>query len=167
MNNYLKSMLVAAAIAGLCVPATAFAGKSIGGVTGGARLHPGTWGNQQSSRSYVRSRPTYRRTAPVIVRTAPTPSAVAQAPTEERRFSYDPALSAEAGTPCPGAATTHAPATTQPSARTDRRFSYEPAESGAIQPSYRSYRNGLQEQHGDPLYYKAHPGTPGTRFGER
>lgn len=127
MNTYLKSVLIVAAVAGLYVPTSAFAGKSIGGVTGEARLRPGTWNNQQSARSVVRSRPMYRSTAPAIVRTAPVPSAVAQASAETRRFSYDPALPAEVGTPCPDTVTRQVPATAQPSARSYRSYSYEPS----------------------------------------
>lgn len=130
MNTYLKSMLMIGAIAGLYVPTADAAQKSPGGVTGEARLHPGTWNNQRSSRSMVRSRPMYRGTAPVIVRTERAPSAVAQAPAEERRFSYDPAQPAEVGTPCPGSVTTEpAPATAERSTRTYRSFSYEPSMS--------------------------------------
>jgi hypothetical protein len=99
MKTYLKAMLMTAAVAGLYVPTTAFAQKSAGGVTGEARLHPGTWGNQRASRSYgrsyARSRPMYRSTAPVIVRTERTPDAVAQAPAERRSFSYEPSQRAD------------------------------------------------------------------------
>ena len=41
-------IFAAVAVAG---PAISFAQKSPGGVTGGARQHPGTWSNQRASRS--------------------------------------------------------------------------------------------------------------------
>jgi hypothetical protein len=123
MTTYLKTMLALTVVVGLALPATASA-KSIGGVTGGARLHPGTWNSQRTSRSVAR---VYRSTAPVIVRTEPAPAAVAQAPTEQQRFSYEPADEGDTGGGCHGkAATQPAPATAQQSVETHRRFSYEP-----------------------------------------
>jgi hypothetical protein len=99
MNTHLKSFLMVAAIVGLVLPGIAVAQKSGGGVVGGARLHPGTWGNQRASRSYTVPRQMYRSTAPVIVRSSPAPKSVANAPTSERRFSYEPAQKVEAKTP--------------------------------------------------------------------
>ena len=90
MNAYVKMILVGTAIAGLYAPAAAFAQKSAGGVIGDARLHPGTWSSQGSSRSVMRSQPTYRSAAPETVRSESAPTAVAQKPTEQRSFSYEP-----------------------------------------------------------------------------
>jgi len=44
------------AMAVVLMPAMAFAQRSSGGVTGGARQHPGTWGNQRASRSIGHAR---------------------------------------------------------------------------------------------------------------
>lgn len=101
------------------------------------------------SRSIVRS---YRTTSPVIVRTEPAPSAVAQAPTEERRFSYEPSQEANAATPCPpvSASTQPAPATAQ---RSTRAFSYEPsAGTDTGQPAVRSYSAPRTRSSRTPLY---------------
>jgi hypothetical protein len=46
-------IFAAVAVAG---PAISFAQKSPGGVTGGARQHPGTWSNQRASRSVRHAR---------------------------------------------------------------------------------------------------------------
>jgi hypothetical protein len=88
MNAQFKKMMMVAAFAALFVPTTAFAQKSGGGVVGGARLSPGSWGNQRSSGSVSRSYQSYRRTTPAIVRIERAPTAVAQVPTERRSFSY-------------------------------------------------------------------------------
>jgi hypothetical protein len=141
MKTHFKALLMIAAVAAPFIPSVAVAQKSGGGVVGEARLHPGTWGAQRSSRSFTRSRPMYRSTAPVIVRTERAPSAVAQAPTEERRFSYEPSQQVQAGTPCPqGVIVTPAPTTAQQPTRTGRTYSYEPAmEPDTAQPAVRTY----------------------------
>lgn len=155
MNAYLKTLCVAAAVVGLYVPATAFAQKSAGGVIGEARLHPGTWGSQRTSRSYARSRPMVRRTAPVIVRSEPAPVAIAQSPTEQRSFSYEPSQRSQArtysyepsvqsppigGSGCGGTVVTEpAPVTAERTMRTERSFSYEPAIEPATEPAVRTY----------------------------
>ncbi len=51
-----KVLAVIVCVVGVALPAIAFAQKSAGGVTGEARLHPGTWGNQRTSRSIRHSR---------------------------------------------------------------------------------------------------------------
>lgn len=122
MNTHLKMLLIGSAALGLYAPTITFAQQSIGGAVGEARLHPGTWNNQRSSRSYARSRPMYRGTAPA-------PNSVAQVPTERRSFSYDPSQQAVSG-PCGGGDTTEsAPATAQRSEETRRSYSYEPSMS--------------------------------------
>ena len=104
MNPYINKLLFAAiAIAALLTiqvfaSSASAAGPSLGFPPG--KPYYGS-SNQRASRSFTRSRPMYRSTAPVIVRTERAPSAVAQAPTEERRFSYEPSQQVEAGTPCP------------------------------------------------------------------
>lgn len=145
MNPYLKALFIVAAVAGLYVPSTALAQKSGGGVVGEARLHPGTWGNQRSSRSGMRSRPMYRNTAPVIVRSERAPQAVAQAPAERRSFSYEPAqqteMSRSSGGGCGGSVITEerASATAQRSTETRRSFSYEPSMSDTRPATRDSY----------------------------
>ena len=125
MNPYLKAMLMVAAIAGLYVPATARADFR--------DYNYKAWAQQgrTSSRSGMRSRPMYRSTAPVIVRTEPAPNAVAQAPTEQRSYSYEPSQQTESGARgCGGSVgTEQAPATAQRSTETRRSFSYEPSMS--------------------------------------
>lgn len=128
MNSHLKMLLIGTAALGLYAPAITFAQQSIGGAVGEARLHPGTWNNQRSSRSYARSRPMYRSTAPVIVRSESAPNSVAQVPTERRSFSYEPSQQAVSG-PCGGDTTASAPATVQRSEETRRSYSYEPSMS--------------------------------------
>ena len=136
MNRYIKTLsLVVAAVAGLYFPTVAVAQKGVGGVTGEARLHPGTWDHQRQPRSYARSRPMDRSTAPVIVRTEPIPSAVAQAPTERQSFSYEPSHQNVSGSGCgrgQSVATEEAPATAQRSTETRRSYSYEPATSDSF-----------------------------------
>ena len=143
MNSFFKTLMLVTAIIGLCVPAVALAQKSAGGVVGGARLHPGTWNSQRSSRSYARSRPMYRSTAPVIVRTEPTPSSVAQAPTERRSYSYEPSQRRTVNGGYNGAVIyERAPAAAQRSTGTRRSYSYEPSinESTAAPRSYSAPR---------------------------
>lgn len=144
MNPYINKLLFAAiAIAALLTiqvfaSSVSAAGPSLGFPPG--KPYYGS-SNQRASRSFTRSRPMYRSTAPLIVRTERAPSAVAQAPTEERRFSYEPSQQVEAGTPCPqGVIVTPAPATAQQPTRTGRTYSYEPSmESDTAQPAVRSY----------------------------
>jgi hypothetical protein len=113
------------AVAGLFVPAIAVAQKSAGGVVGGARLHPGTWGNQRTSRSVMRSRPTYRSAGPLIVWSTPAPKAIAPAPTGIRRFSYEPPKKVDVAREdnARSAATT---ATNERPTQVCRSFSYDP-----------------------------------------
>ena len=70
---------------------------------------------------------THRSTAPVIVRSAPDPAAVAQKPTTERAYSYEPSTQAGASTACGGnAAAAPAPSTARKTTSSNRSFSYEP-----------------------------------------
>jgi len=149
MNAYIKMILVGTAIAGLFAPANAFAQKSAGGAIGEARLHPGTWGNQGTSRSATRSRSMYRSTAPETVRTESAPTAVAQKPTEQRSFSYEPKEETKAsvgGCGCGSTVRTEsAPTATSRSTESGRSYSYEPSTDSSssrmrtTQPSRRSY----------------------------
>jgi hypothetical protein len=165
MKTYFKALLMIAAVAAPFIPSAAVAQKSAGGVVGEARMHPGTWGEQRRSRSFTRSRPMYRSTAPVIVRTERAPSAVAQAPTEERRFSYDPSQQAparvQAGTPCPqgvvierreAVVTEPAPATAERPTRTYRSFSYEPGIDSSERPAGRTYSRPMRRESQRPAY---------------
>jgi hypothetical protein len=134
MNPYFKSLLFVTIAAALFVPTTAIGQKSGGGVVGDARLRPGTWNSQSTSRSQARSQSMYRSTSPVIVRSERAPEAVAQVPTERRSFSYDPAQEArpeskQSENCCCGSGvkTEQAPATTESSTSGRRSFSYEPS----------------------------------------
>jgi len=134
MNSFIKTLLFVAIAAALFVPTTAMGQKSGGGVVGDARLRPGTWNSQSTSRSRVRSQPMYRSTSPVIVRSERAPEAVAQVPTERRSFSYDPAQGSRSQPTQSGrygcgssVRTEQAPATAEPSTSTRRSFSYEPS----------------------------------------
>jgi hypothetical protein len=109
--------------------------------------------NQRASQSARRSRPMYRNTAPVIVRTESAPSAVAQAPTEERRFSYEPSQHVQAGTPCPeGVVAEPAPATAERPTRTYRSFSYEPGIEPSAGPAVRTYSRPMRRDSQKPAY---------------
>ena len=134
MNSFIKTLLFVAIAAALFVPTSAMGQKSAGGVVGEARLHPGTWNSQHTSRSRARSQPMYRSTSPVIVRSERVPEVVAQVPTERRSFSYNPAQgsrseSKQSESCCCGSGvkTEKAPATAEPSTSTRRSFSYEPS----------------------------------------
>jgi hypothetical protein len=143
MNRNLKNtLLTAAAATALLLPAMAMAQKSIGGATGEARLHPGTW-NQRLTRS--RSGSAYRNSAPVIVRNERAPAAVAEVPTERRNFSYEPSQD--------GDAEVHTPDTTRRAERTVRSYSYEPAA-----PSYSAPRGISQSKRPSYLLQKTDPG---------
>lgn len=91
MNSQSKNLLVATLSVLMLVPSLAMAQKSGGGVTGDARMHPGTWNSGRSSQYRMRSQPAYRDSGSSVVRSEGAPTAVAQAPTERRSFSYDPA----------------------------------------------------------------------------
>jgi hypothetical protein len=134
MNSFIKTLLFVAIAAALFVPTTAMGQKSAGGVVGEARLHPGTWNRQHTSRSRARSQLMYRSTSPVIVRSETVPEAVAQVPTERRSFSYDPSQgsrseSKQSESCCceSGVRTEKAPGTAEPLTSTRRSFSYEPS----------------------------------------
>jgi hypothetical protein len=145
MNPYFKKALLAGAVLTLVVPTSAMAQKSAGGVVGGARLHPGTWGSsQRMSRSSDRYQPTYRSNAPVIVRSERAPEIVAQAPTRERSFSYEPSQVVQSGDWGCGeiVQTERARATAERAVERGRSFSYEPSMSDSSSGSYvapRSY----------------------------
>jgi hypothetical protein len=161
MNTNLNALLLFGAVVGLYAPQTAVAQKTAGGVVGEARLHPGTWNNQRSSRSGMRSRPMYRSSESVIVRSEPAPSRVAETPNERRSYSYEPSQRTEqrsysyepsqrtrsGGCGCGGSVSTEpVPATAQRSTESGRSFSYEPSiGSDAAQPRARSYSTPRME----------------------
>lgn len=91
MNTFFKTLLTTVVAATVTLPSFAMAQKSSGGVTGEARLHPGTWNSGGTSQYRMRSQPTYRSSAPVVTRSERSAPSVAQAPSERRSFSYDPA----------------------------------------------------------------------------
>ena len=146
MNAYSKKLLVAGLSLLVLFPSLAVAQKSAGGVIGDARLRPGTWNSVRSSQYRTRSQPTYRNSAPIVSHSEQAPTAVAQAPSERRSFSYDPAQEPSAAkslrTPCdcgtvttksstPGAQS-HESAQAEVRASEGRRsFSYEPSLSDA------------------------------------
>lgn len=134
MNTHFKVTLILTVIVGLCVSAVAMAGESW--LNAGSKMR-GEFGT--TSRSPVASTPIYRSAPPVVAQSQPAPNTVAQAPTEERRFSYEPAKPAEK----------KADATV----RTNRRFSYEPGYSSG----------SMSRSSSRPLYEL--PKTDSRRFG--
>lgn len=146
MNTFFKSLLLLAAVLGLSVTTSAKADFR--------DYNYKAW-NQgyRASRSVARSRRVYRAPAPVIVRTERAPTAVAQSPTTERRFSYEPLQQVESGKPCPDSVTTqHAPATTQRPAESGRRFSYEPAIEPSREPAVRTFSRPMTRESQKPAY---------------
>lgn len=137
MTTYFKTLLLTTVVTVLSASTSAMA--DFRDYNQKAWNQPG----RTSSRSVARSGRVYRAPAPVIVRTESAPSAVAQAPTTERRFSYEPAAQGETSGGC-GCGTSvrseQAPETAERSTETRRSFSYEPSmDSGISQPSVRSY----------------------------
>lgn len=156
MNAHVKMILIGAAVAGLYAPTTAFAQKSGGGVIGDARLHPGTWSSQGTSRSVTRSQPMYRSAAPETANSDAAPTAVAEKSTEQRSFSYEPkeevksskevAKANSCGCGNGSAVRTEPTPTTAPkSTESGRSYSYEPSTTSSdstvrtVQPTQRSY----------------------------
>jgi hypothetical protein len=132
MSPYFNKLLFAAvAIAALLTiqvfaSSVSAAGPSLGFPSG--KPYYGS-SNQRASQSAGRSRTMYRSTAPVIVRTESAPNAVAQAPSEQRSYSYEPSQQSVSG-PCGcGSTVEPAPATAQRSTETRRSYSYEPSTS--------------------------------------
>jgi hypothetical protein len=139
MYAYGKIVLIVAAVAGLYDPSSALAQKSPGGVTGGARLHPGMWTDQRSPRSMMRARPMIRNTTPVITRSESDPNVVAQVPSERRSYSYEPSQESTANNDDGREATSRqAPTTVQRSMDARRSFSYEPSMESNSAPRMRS-----------------------------
>ena len=166
MNTYVKMLLIGASVAGLYAPTTAFAQRSGGGVVGDARLHPGTWNGQGSSRSMTRSQPTYRNATPEVAPSESASTAVAEKTTEQRSFSYEPKDDTKAskevikansgGCGCGNGSelrTAPTPTSVPKSTESGRSYSYEPSTATSdsavrtVQPAQRSYysprsRNG-------------------------
>jgi len=99
--------------------------------------------------------PSPMRSAPGLVRTEPAPVSVAQAPTKERAFSYEPAkdkTAAPAADSKSKAATAPAPKTAEKSTTT-RSYSYEPGTATyaapAVRRSYDNYRSGGSSNSGN------------------
>ena len=149
MNRRFKNLMMVGAVAALLIPASAFAQKSGGGVAGGARLRPGAWNS-----STTRSNSTYRASERVVVPTERESTAVAQAPTERRSYSYEPgtkdASSQGTSNPCvsgSSAKAEKAPATKNKSTDSRRSFSYEPSmsEAPAVERTYAAPRMRASE----------------------
>lgn len=127
MIPYLKSVVLFAVVIGLYAPATAAADFR--------DYNDKAWtqAGRQRSPSAMRSRAVFRSAAPVIVRTEPAPATVAQAPTGQRSFSYEPSQAAQevapsgCGCPCGVVGAEPAPATAQRPTESRRSFSYEPS----------------------------------------
>jgi hypothetical protein len=80
----------------------------------------------------------YRENVPMVVRNESAPAAMAQAPSQERTYSYEPPQQAAGSTGCvKGDASTQSPNTAQQPSGNTRSFSYEPANS--VPASARSY----------------------------
>lgn len=152
MNVYFKLISIGATVASLYFPAAAFAQRSGGGVVGDARLHPGTWNSRGTSSSMMRSQTTYRSAAPQSVDSGSSPAAVAQNPTEQRSFSYEPkeetkpSSSGSCGCGSSGNVQTKpTPSSTATSTESGRSYSYEPSTTSSssevktTQPTQRSY----------------------------
>ena len=166
MNPYFNKLLFAAVAIAATLTIQVFstsvsaAGPSLGFPSG--KPYYGS-SNQRASQSRMRPRPMYRSSEPAIVRTERAPDAVAQAPTDERSYSYEPSHQAmSGGCGCQGSvATEHAPATAQRSTDTGRSFSYEPSTSdsySAPRMQRRSSRNSDRPTYllpkGDPNRYR-------------
>src|SRR5689334_21284888 len=128
MNTQLKNLMLGTVLVGLVLPTMALAQRSGGGVAGGARLRPGTWNSQSSSRSVMRSQPVYRSSTG---QSESVPTEVAQKGTDQRSFSYEPKEEAKTGTGgcgCDGHAQAQ-PSTNEKEQKADsgRSFSYEPS----------------------------------------
>jgi hypothetical protein len=130
--NAFKSTLFALAVASLLASATYAAAPSVGTAKARGDYRPGAWSAQRSSgfRSYAYRAPTYRRYSPATIQAAPAP-AVAQAPSEVRRYSYAPQ---GATVTTNGATSSPCPATAAP-VDPNRRFSYAPAPTAAASPA--------------------------------
>ena len=134
MNTHFKNALIVAVVTGLSAAATAMAGDSY--LNAGSKAR-GEFGN--TARRTTEFRPIYRAPAPVIVQREAPPSAVAQAPSEQRVFSYEPSKPSEKSA--------------QGRTRTYRSYSYE--------PSMRSY-SGSRGRSSQPAY--ALPKTDPRKF---
>ena len=142
MAIYSKTLLMLAALLGLFVSDIATADFRDYNYKAWAH-RPGSARSVARPRSYRRATPVIVRSEPIIVRSESVPTTVAQAPTEQRSFSYDPAQPADSSVSQDCVGVTEAvqmPATAQPSTQRDRSYSYEPSMStSTTQPSARSY----------------------------
>lgn len=156
MNASIKTLLMVAAVVALYSPVAVYAQKSAGGVVGDARLHPGTWSNQGSSRSMSRSQPMSRSAAPEVAPSESASTAVAQKPTEQRSFSYEPneetkpsqevTKANSGGCGCGSSMRAQSTPTTESKpVESGRSYSYEPSTTSTdstvrtVQPTQRSY----------------------------
>ena len=125
MNTFLKTWLLLAVAGGFFASEAAMAKPSY--LDGSAKAR-GDYGKTSSSTSR-QSRPCgVYRSAPATVRPESSSDAAAQAPTQERSFSYEPSQQQQSSSGCGCNTTTEqAPATTRRSTQTYRSYSYEPS----------------------------------------
>lgn len=89
------------------------------------------WTNFGRSSNRSATSRSYRATAPVIVQSEPVASAVAQAPTTRRAYSYEPSKQGGTSSGCTSNATSDKSTAAAPQAtQAQRSFSYEPSYSG-------------------------------------
>jgi hypothetical protein len=126
MKTYLHSLLLMTAAIGLSASSLAMADDY--------RDHNYKGWNSLylSSKSHSTSR-SYRTNAPVIVRSETAPTEVAQAPTKDRTYSYEPSQPSDSSSGCAknGDSGQSSKVAEQP-ATTQRSYSYQPATSSPI-----------------------------------
>jgi hypothetical protein len=83
-----------------------------------------------SSKSHSTSR-SFRSNAPVIVRSETAPPELAQAPTQDRTYSYEPSQQ-DGSSGCAKNGDSGQPTIAEQPAQTQRSFSYEPSESSPV-----------------------------------
>jgi hypothetical protein len=162
MNPYLKNLLIGAAASAALLTSQVLASKvSAAGPSLGFPAGKPYYGapNRSGSQWGMRSRSMYRSTTPVIVRSERSSDAVAQAPSERRSYSYEPAQENVSGSiDCHETVVTNeSPATAQQPTETRRSFSYEPSmsEPSAAPRSYYAPRMRSSRQSATPLYLRS------------
>jgi hypothetical protein len=132
MSTNFKTLLSLTAVAAFFISATAF---------GDYRDYNYKGWNSIWLREHQATR-SNRAVTPMVARSQPAPVEVAQAPTNERAYSYEPSQQqAAASTPCDGSAA--ASADTAQKTTTNRSFSYEPGATYSAPAVYRgSYSRG-------------------------
>jgi hypothetical protein len=126
MSTYFKTLLSLTAVAGLFTATTAMADFR-DHADSKAWTNFGRWSSgNATSRSY-------QSTAPVIVRSDSAPAAVAQAPTKERTYSFEPSQQGGSSAGCTGnAGSAQSPSVAQGPTGSNRSFSYEPTSNAPV-----------------------------------